>query len=138
MVERERDEGEAARALTTGPPQQQQQQEEEGAAEGESDEEAGDEREEEEDHRDDDEAVEWSEIRLAIEELSPPARLKHGGGGDDGKAAASSVPTLRFLALSHLLLRVLGEFHRPLPCPCHAMHVSVLHLALKSSSISTS
>jgi hypothetical protein len=116
MVERERDEGEAARALISGPPQQQQQQ---GAAEGEK---AGDEREE--DDRDD-EAVEWSEIRLAIEELSPPARLKHGGGGD-GKADASSLPTLPFLALSHLLLRVLGEFQPPA-----AMHVSVLRLALK-------
>ena len=102
MVERERDEGEAARALTSGPLQQQ-----EGAAEGESDEKAGDEREEEDRG---DEAVEWSEIRLAIEELSPPARLKHSGGGD-GMADASSLPTLRFLALSHLLLRVLGEYH---------------------------
>ncbi|CAD6260820.1 unnamed protein product [Miscanthus lutarioriparius] len=105
MVERERDEGEAARALTSGPLQQQ-----EGAAEGESDEKAGDEREEEEDDDDDDrdeEGTEWSEIRLAIDELSPPARLKHGDG--DGKAAASSLPTLRFLALSHLLVRVLDK-----------------------------
>ncbi|CAD6263629.1 unnamed protein product [Miscanthus lutarioriparius] len=102
MVERERSEGEAARALTSGPPQQQQQ---EGAAEGERDEKEGDEREEEDRG---DEAVEWSEIRLAIEELSPPARLKHGGGGD-GMADASSLPTLRFLALSHLLLRVLDK-----------------------------
>jgi hypothetical protein len=109
MVERERDEGEAARAQTSGPPQQ------EGAAEGERDEKSGDEREEEDDDDRDDGGVEWSEIRLAIEELSPQARLKHGGcGSGDGKTAASSLPTLRFLALSHLLLRVLGEL------PCHA------------------
>lgn len=101
MVERERGEGEA-RALASGPLQQQQQQE--GAAEGERVEKEGDEREEEDR---DDEAVEWSEIRLAIEELSPAAHLKRGDG--DGKAAASSLPTLRFLALSHLLVRVLGE-----------------------------
>lgn len=99
MVERERGEGEA-RALASGPQQQQQ----EGAAEGERVEKEGDEREEEDR---DDEAVEWSEIRLAIEELSPAAHLKRSDG--DGKAAASSLPTLRFLALSHLLVRVLGE-----------------------------
>jgi len=119
MVERERDEGEAARAQTSGPPQQ------EGAAEGERDEKSGDEREEDDDDDRDDGGVEWSEIRLAIGELSPPARLKHGGGGD-GKADASSLPTLPFLALSRLLLRVLGEFQPPA-----AMHVSVLRLALK-------
>lgn len=118
MVERERGEGEAAaRALTISGPLQQQQ---EGAAEGERGENGGGDEREEEEEEDDrdtvDEAVEeWSEIRLAIEELSPPAaRLRHGSGGDgdiegDGKAAASSPPTLRFLALSHLLLRVLGE-----------------------------
>lgn len=101
MVERERGEGEA-RALASGPLQQQQQQE--GAAEGERVEKEGDEREEEDR---DDEAVEWSEIRLAIEELSPAAHLKRGDG--DAKAAASSLPTLRFLALSHLLVRVLDK-----------------------------
>ncbi|NP_001143823.2 uncharacterized protein LOC100276602 [Zea mays] len=100
MVERERGEGEA-RALASGPGQQQQQ---EGAAEGERVEKEGDEREEEDR---DDEAVEWSEIRLAIEELSPAAHLKRVDG--DGKAAASSLPTLRFLALSHLLVRVLDK-----------------------------
>jgi len=99
MVERERGEGEA-RALASGPGQQQQQ---EGAAEGERVEKEGDEREEDRD----DEAMEWSEIRLAIEELSPAAHLKRSDG--DGKAAASSLPTLRFLALSHLLVRVLDK-----------------------------
>jgi len=99
MVERERGEGEA-RALASGPGQQQQQ---EGAAEGERVEKEGDEREEDRD----DEAMEWSEIRLAIEELSPAAHLKRVDG--DGKAAASSLPTLRFLALSHLLVRVLDK-----------------------------
>lgn len=111
MVERERDEGEAAaRALTSsGPPQQEEARAEDGERD---DEEEGDEPEEEKiDHGDDGGVAEWSEIRLAIVELSPPpGRLKHGGGGDgDGKAAASSLPTLSFLALSHLLLRVLDK-----------------------------
>ncbi|KAL5213786.1 hypothetical protein ABZP36_002938 [Zizania latifolia] len=51
----------------------------------------------------------WSEIRLAIEELST---VERGRGG--GKQLASSPPpppppTLPFLALSHLLLQVLDK-----------------------------
>jgi len=114
MVESERGEGEAI-ALTGGGGGGQLQQDGavSGAAEGERDGEEGDaedgEREEEE-GRDDVDG--WSEIRLAIDELSPARLIKHrgrGGDGDDDKPAAPSPPTLPFLALSHLLLRVLGE-----------------------------
>lgn len=115
MVERERGEGEAI-ALTTGGGggggQLQQDGAVPGAAEGERDGEEGDaedgEREEEE-GRDDVDG--WSEIRLAIEELSPARLIKHRGGGDgDGDTpAAPPPPTLPFLALSHLLLRVLDK-----------------------------
>lgn len=108
MVERERDEGDAI-ALTGGGGGQLEQ---EGAvpvkAEGERDGKERDTEGESEEEKDrDHEAMEWSEIRLAIEELSTAA--ESGGGGGDGKPAASSPPTLPFLALSHLLLRVFGE-----------------------------
>nr|CAB3487105.1 unnamed protein product [Digitaria exilis] len=108
MVERERDEGEAI-ALTGGGGQLQQEEEAVSGKpppEGESDvkeRDAGeDERDEKDRGRDE---REWSEIRLAIEELS----TAQSGGGGDGKPAASSPPTLPFLALSHLLLRVLDK-----------------------------
>lgn len=109
MVERERDEGEAI-ALTGGGGQLQQEEEAvsgkpppEGERDGKERDAGEDERDEKDRGRDE---REWSEIRLAIEELS----TAQSGGGGDGKPAASSPPTLPFLALSHLLLRVLGEF----------------------------
>ncbi|CAL5027394.1 unnamed protein product [Urochloa decumbens] len=111
MVEREKDEGEAI-ALTAGSGGGGQLQREgavPGTAEGERDGEergGGDEGEEEKDRGD---VEEWSEIRLAIAELSPAQLIKHGGGGGDGKPAAGAPPTLPFLALSHLLLRVLDK-----------------------------
>ncbi|OEL35633.1 Glycolipid transfer protein 3 [Dichanthelium oligosanthes] len=110
MVERERDEGEAIALTGGGGGQLQQEGSVPGKAEGERDgkeRDAEDEREEEKD-RGDDEAA-WSEIRLAIEELSPAQRRGGGGGAGDGKPAAASPPTLPFLALSHLLLRVLDK-----------------------------
>ncbi|CAN6235068.1 unnamed protein product, partial [Urochloa humidicola] len=78
-----------------------------GTAEGERD---GKERgaEDEREEKDRDDVEEWSEIRLAIAELSPAQLIKHGGGGG-GKPAAGAPPTLPFLALSHLLLRVLDK-----------------------------
>jgi len=115
MVESERGEGEAI-ALPGGGGGGQLQQDGavSGAAEGERDGEEGDaedgEREEEEEGRDDVDG--WSEIRLAIDELSPARLIKHrgrGGDGDDDKPAAPSPPTLPFLALSHLLLCVLDK-----------------------------
>ncbi|WVZ85740.1 hypothetical protein U9M48_032629 [Paspalum notatum var. saurae] len=113
MVERERgDEGEA-KGLSgepLQPPEGAEVPAKAAAAEGERDER---ERGREGEERDGDgkaEEGEWSEIRLAIEELSPAAPLRPGGGGGgDGKPAASSPPTLRFLALAHLLLRVLDK-----------------------------
>ncbi|KAL5216199.1 hypothetical protein ABZP36_007600 [Zizania latifolia] len=47
----------------------------------------------------------WSEIRLAIEELSAAERDRGGGK----LAAPSPPPTLPFLALAHLLLQVLDK-----------------------------
>ncbi|CAL5031995.1 unnamed protein product [Urochloa decumbens] len=111
MVEREKDEGEAI-ALTAssgGGGQLQQGGAVAGTAEGERD---GEERgggDEEEEVKDRGDVEEWSEIRLAIAELSPAQLIKHGGGGGDGKPAAGAPPTLPFLALSHLLLRVLDK-----------------------------
>nr|CAB3484571.1 unnamed protein product [Digitaria exilis] len=107
MVERERDEGEAI-ALTGGGGQLQQEEAvsgkppPEGERDGKERDAGEDEREEKDRGRDE---REWSEIRLAIEELS----TAQSGGGGDGKPAASSPPTLPFLALSHLLLRVLDK-----------------------------
>uniref|UniRef100_K3YA36 Glycolipid transfer protein domain-containing protein n=1 Tax=Setaria italica TaxID=4555 RepID=K3YA36_SETIT len=120
MVERERDEREPI-ALTGGGGQLQQGgasgpgTEEDDDRDGEErDRDAGDEVEEEKDRGG---VEEWSEIRLAIAELSPAQLTKHRGcgcscgrvGGGDGKPVASSPPTLPFLALSHLLLRVLDK-----------------------------
>lgn len=108
MVERELDEG-GAKALSGEPLQPPEGAAVPGngkAAEGaEKERGEGEEREREEEEKDGDGAgeEEWSEIRLAIAELSP-AQAKHGG-----KPASSSPPTLRFLALSHLLLRVLDK-----------------------------
>ncbi|RLM73894.1 glycolipid transfer protein 3 isoform X1 [Panicum miliaceum] len=107
MVERERGEGEAI-ALTGGG-QLQQDGEVPGAAEGERDGEEGDAEDEREEEKGRDDVEGWSEIRLAIEELSPARLIKLRGGGDDDKPAAPSPPTLPFLALSHLLLRVLDK-----------------------------
>ncbi|KAK3144714.1 hypothetical protein QOZ80_4AG0316830 [Eleusine coracana subsp. coracana] len=104
MVERERDEGEAARAVRDGPLQQEGVLDKaEGARDEKGMDEEGDERVEEKEEN----QKEWSEIRLAIEELSP-GKLKHGGVK---LAAATPTPpsTLPFLGLSHLLLRVLDK-----------------------------
>lgn len=70
-------------------------------------------KEEEEDGRDREEEEEeaakrgWSEIRLAIEELSAVDVERRGG---KPPPPSPPPPTLTFLALSHLLLQVLGEF----------------------------
>ncbi|XP_047069725.1 glycolipid transfer protein 3-like [Lolium rigidum] len=93
MVERERDEGEAMALY--GPRH-------EGAAAGGD--EAGEavEKEHEEaekEKKDKEELEEWSEIRLAIAELSPISRGK----------LSSSPPTLPFLSISLLLLQVLDK-----------------------------
>lgn len=113
MVERERDEGEAM--AVNGP---RQEGEAEAAAapapaatgekgEGERDDgERGDgeerkEEEEVEEKEDKVELEEWSEIRLAIAELSPISRR--------GGKLCSSPPTLPFLGLSHLLLQLLDK-----------------------------
>ncbi|CAN6248704.1 unnamed protein product [Urochloa humidicola] len=112
MVERgrEKDEGEAI-ALTAGGTSGggtlQREGAVTGAAEGERD---GKERGEEDEGKevnDRCDVEEWSEIRLAIAELSPAQLIKHGGG--DGKPAVGAPPTLPFLALSHLLLGVLDK-----------------------------
>ncbi|KAJ1271095.1 hypothetical protein BS78_06G102900 [Paspalum vaginatum] len=109
MVERERDEG-GAKGLSGEPLQPPEGAAVSGkaaaaAGEGERDEEERGEGEERDGDGKEEEEEEWSEIRLAIEELSP-APLKPGG---DGKPGASSPPTLCFLALAHLLLRVLDK-----------------------------
>ncbi|XP_062225698.1 glycolipid transfer protein 3-like [Phragmites australis] len=99
MVERERNEGDA-KALSAGPLPQ------EGVPDKTEGERGKEERDGEDDRKEQQEEEEkWSEIRLAVEELSPPAKLKHGGG----MPAASPPPTLPFLGLSHLLLRVLDK-----------------------------
>ncbi|CAN6241690.1 unnamed protein product [Urochloa humidicola] len=112
MVERERDKGEAI-ALTaaggSGDGQLQREGAVSGTAEDERDgKERGEEDEGEEAVKDRCDVEEWSEIRLAIAELSPAQLIKHGGSGD-GKPAVGAPPTLPFLALSHLLLRVLDK-----------------------------
>ncbi|XP_037485699.1 glycolipid transfer protein 3-like [Triticum dicoccoides] len=112
MVEREKDEGEAM--AVNGPGKEEGEAEaaaapaatgEKGEGErndGERDE--GEERKEEEEaeeKKDKVEPEEWSEIRLAIAELSPISRR--------GGKLCSSPPTLPFLGLSHLLLRLLNK-----------------------------
>lgn len=113
MVERERDEGEAM--AVNGSPQEGEAEAAAAVApaatgekgEGDRDDgerEDGEERKEEEEveeKKDKVELEEWSEIRLAIAELSPISRR--------GGKLCSSPPTLPFLGLSHLLLRLLGE-----------------------------
>ncbi|KAM3367562.1 hypothetical protein ACQJBY_016255 [Aegilops geniculata] len=116
MVERERDEGEAMAMNGPG-----QEVEAEAAAapatavtaekgEGERDDgeradgderEEGSEEEEEAEKKDKVELEEWSELRLAIAELSPVSRR--------GGKLCSSPPTLPFLGLSHLLLQLLDK-----------------------------
>jgi len=114
MVEREGGEGEAI-ALTTaaggGGEQLQQDGAVPGTADGERDGEEGDAEDDGREEKGRDDVEGWSEIRLAIEELSPARLIKHhGGGDDDDKPAAPAPPTpLPFLALSHLLLRVLDK-----------------------------
>ncbi|KAM3387134.1 hypothetical protein ACQJBY_010168 [Aegilops geniculata] len=115
MVERERDEGEA---MAVNGPRQEGGEEEEAAAaavpaatgekgegeRGDTEREDGEERkdeEEAEEKKDKVELEEWSELRLAIAELSPISRRC-------GKLC-SSPPTLPFLGLSHLLLRLLDK-----------------------------
>ena len=110
MVEREKDEGEAM--AVNGPGKEEAEAAaaplatgEKGEGErndGERDE--GEERKEEEEaeeKKDKVEPEEWSEIRLAIAELSPISRR--------GGKLCSSPPTLPFLGLSHLLLRLLDK-----------------------------
>ncbi|KAL6885864.1 hypothetical protein ACP4OV_010125 [Aristida adscensionis] len=111
MVERETDE-EGGEARATGGPLQDEDAE---RAEEEEEKEEGDESiatAGEDDERKEEEAVEedLSEIRLAIEELSP-ARLRHraAAAGKPPPATASPPATLRFLGLSHLLLQVLDK-----------------------------
>lgn len=101
MVEKERDGGEAN--TMSGPWQ-------EGGggaglgetAVGERKEREGDNEDEQKQKDEEGEEEEWSEIRLAIEELSP--MIERGGG-----KLVSSPPTLPFLGLSHLLLQVLDK-----------------------------
>lgn len=113
MVERERDEGEAM--AVNGPLQEGEAEAASAVApaatgekgEGDRDDgerEDGEERKEEEEveeKKDKVELEEWSEIRLAIAELSPISRR--------GGKLCSSPPTLPFLGLSHLLLRLLDK-----------------------------
>ncbi|KAG8064580.1 hypothetical protein GUJ93_ZPchr0004g39171 [Zizania palustris] len=101
MVERVRDEREAANAMN-GPCLIGGVGDAAEHVEGEKDAIERDERQQEEEVK-----RSWSEIRLAIEELSV---VEHGRGG--GKQLVSSPPpppTLPFLALSHLLLQVLDK-----------------------------
>jgi hypothetical protein len=108
MVEQERDEGEARAASGGGPllPEGVHDDKAEGEREDEKGEdEQGDDDERGKQEEEEGQEEEWSEIRLAIEELSP-AKLKRDGVKP---VAASPPPTLPFLGLSHLLLRVLGE-----------------------------
>ncbi|KAL6650578.1 hypothetical protein ACP70R_009503 [Stipagrostis hirtigluma subsp. patula] len=102
MVERERDDEGEAKA-TSGP---LLGGEEEEAASETRDQQGGDEVDVLNDEKEEEENdEEWSEIRLAIEQLSP-ARLKRAAG----KPAPPSPPaTLPFLGLSQLLLQVLDK-----------------------------
>ncbi|VAH47962.1 unnamed protein product [Triticum turgidum subsp. durum] len=110
MVEREKDEGEAM--AVNGPGKEEAEAAAAPAATGEKGEgerndgerDEGEERKEEEEaeeKKDKVEPEEWSEIRLAIAELSPISRR--------GGKLCSSPPTLPFLGLSHLLLRLLDK-----------------------------
>ncbi|KAF7001869.1 hypothetical protein CFC21_017445 [Triticum aestivum] len=117
MVERKRDEGEA---MAMNGPRQEGEAEAAAApatavtgekgegerddgerADGEERKEESEEEEEEEEKKDKVELEEWSELRLAIAELSPISRR--------GGKLCSSPPTLPFLGLSHLLLRLLDK-----------------------------
>jgi TATA-binding protein-associated factor Taf7 len=121
MVERERDEGEAM--VVYGPRHEGGGGDEAVEAEavvvaaagekGEGERDDDTERGGEEERKEEDEEVEkekkdevvleeWSEIRLAIAELSP---ISHG-------KLSSSPPTLPFLSISLLILQVLGEYEK--------------------------
>jgi hypothetical protein len=114
MVERERDEGEAM--ALCGPRHQGGEEAVEAEAEavaaagekedGERDDGEGDAEEERKEkdegdvEKEKEELEKWSEIRLAIAELSP---ISHG-------KLSSSPPTLPFLSIALLILQVLGEW----------------------------
>ncbi|KAF7016601.1 hypothetical protein CFC21_030177 [Triticum aestivum] len=120
MVERERDEGEA---MAVNRPRQEGEGAEAAAApapgpagtgekvegqrddgerdDGEERKEKSEEEDEAEEKKDKVELEEWSEIRLAIAELSPISRR--------GGKLCTSPPTLPFLGLSHLLLQLLDK-----------------------------
>uniref|UniRef100_A0A0D9ZL16 Uncharacterized protein n=1 Tax=Oryza glumipatula TaxID=40148 RepID=A0A0D9ZL16_9ORYZ len=113
-----RDESEAAAAAASamddGPCGEREGGDAAAKAVGEKDAGEGDEpkEEEEEDGRDREEEEEaaakrgWSEIRLAIEELSAVDVERRGG---KPPPPSPPPPTLTFLALSHLLLQVLDK-----------------------------